>query len=248
MQCTTSALFAWNVHRNPTVCSLVGQRKPATERDVVNTRPLLRSLVTIAATAGLAGCVTQDPFGLPRLDSPSAQRGPSTTLYYGYGPYARYGYNPYAPYGYGYGYHPYGYYPYYYGSRHFGSDYYAERPYPWPGYAPYPGGTYCQDANRDGRCDVLVNRAPPQRPRDQQQLEGDIFERLRDRIEARNGASPTAPVLPRPNSEPRRPPPPIKVAPPKASPPPAPRPATEPVARPERPAKRRPGVVQTEEP
>ena len=111
------------------------------------------ALVGAAVLAALAGCASQDPFGLPELTprgtSPTVQVYPSYGSGYGYG----YGYG--YPYGYqpghGYGYpDPYhvaqGPYPYAYGYRY--------------GYNPYPRYVVvpCADNNRDGRCDSR----PPQ--------------------------------------------------------------------------------------
>ena len=192
----------------------------------METRNVLRSLPAIAVAAVLAGCVYQDPFSLPPLGSPGAQHGTSTTVYYGYGPYPRYGY--------GYGYNPYNY-PYYYGS-----DYLAH-PYAPPTYLPYPGGPYCRDANRDGRCD-MQSSAPDRNP----EPDADVFERLRDRIDARAGAGPTTPA-PVPSAIPRRPPPAPKVAPPKTSSPQATRVEDAPASRPQQPAKRRSIVIPADE-
>jgi len=194
----------------------------------VDTQNVLRFLSAIAVAAVLTGCAYQDPYSLPPLGSPGAQHGPSTTLYYGYGPYPRYGY--------GYGYNPYNYYPYYYGSE------YLAHPYAPPSYLPYPSGPYCRDANRDGRCDV--RRDPPDR---NQEPDADVFERLRDRIDARAGAGPTTPA-PAPSAILRRPPPPPKVAPPKASAPQSARPDADPARRAEPPAKRRSVLIPTDEP
>jgi hypothetical protein len=187
------------------------------------TRSILRSLSAVAVAAVLTGCVTQDPYGLPPLGSPEVQHGPSTTPYYGYG------YGSYSRHGYGYS--PYDYYPYGYGSQYYGSGYRAQ---------PYPSGPYCRDANRDGRCDV--RRDPPDR---NQEPDADVFERLRDRIDTRAGASPDVPA-PTPNAVPRRPPPPPKVAPPKTPQPQGARPEAEPDSRLERPLKWRSIVIQTD--
>lgn len=97
------------------------------------------TLLTLAGSA-LAGCVYQDPFALPPLQS-SGGAGPSYgSSYFGSGSYYGSHYDPRFGYYYGRGY------PGYYSS-------YGPLPYPSPGYAPYPRGPYCVDANRDGRCD-----------------------------------------------------------------------------------------------
>jgi len=212
----------------PTVSSLAGSSDPTTERAVVETRNVLRSLPAIAVAAVLAGCAYQDPFSLPTLGSPGAQHGTSTTVYYGYGPYPRYGY--------GYGYNPYSTYPYYYGSE------YLAHPYAPPAYVPYPSGPYCRDANRDGRCDVQSS-APDRNT----EPDADVFERLRDRIDARAGADPTT-SAPVPSAIPKRPPPAPKIAPPPNSAPQAARPAADPARLAEPPAKRRSSLIPTDEP
>lgn len=181
----------------------------------------------------MAGCAFQDPFALPSLGSPAPQGGASTFLYYGYGPYPRYGY--------GYGYSPYDYSrynPYRYG---YDSGYVAPT-YPPPGYLPYPGGPYCQDANRDGRCDDRI--APPAR---NQPVDAGVFERLRNRLDARTSGVPAVPA-PTVGTAPRRPPPPPKVAPPKAAPPVAIQPSNDATRRDEQPAKRRSTRVPVVEP
>ena len=106
------------------------------------------ALVGAAVLAALAGCASQDPFGLPELtprgSTPSIQVYPNYGSGYGNG------------YGYGYGY-PSGYRPgYRYG---YADPYYAAQgPYPYAygyGYNPYPRYVVvpCADNNRDGRCD-----------------------------------------------------------------------------------------------
>ncbi|MGI9245929.1 MAG: hypothetical protein ACR2I8_04395 [Steroidobacteraceae bacterium] len=109
----------------------------------------------LPVAAALAGCAYQEPLSLPPLGAPGVQRSAPYSGYGAYDPYfsvygsQRYGY--YDPrYGYVYGgrYDPrYAYPP--------GYAYYSAPglPYPIPGYAPYPRGPYCIDANRDGRCD-----------------------------------------------------------------------------------------------
>lgn len=122
------------------------------------TRIVRIGLLAIPAIALLAGCVLQDPFGLPPLGSGPASSA-SSSFYYGsgYGAYdPRYGY-----YGSRYGYPAYRYdpllgyatpgYAYYYGP---GYGYYR----------PYPRGPYCVDANRDGRCDTRPPRDDDQPP------------------------------------------------------------------------------------
>jgi hypothetical protein len=204
----------------------------------VDTRDVLRALPAVAIAAVLTGCAYQDPFSLPPLGAPGVQQGPSTTLYYGHGPYPRYGYG----YGYGYNYNPYTYYPYYYGSGYrYGSGYGAQ-PYPPTAYLPYPGGPYCRDANRDGRCDA--QSSPPER---NPQQGADVFERLRDRIETRAGAAPAVPPS-KQGTFPGRPPPPPKVAPPKTSPAPAARTESEPARPPNRPGRTRSPDVTGVEP
>ena len=83
----------------------------------LNGRYALQSLSALAIAAIMAGCAYQDPFSLPTLGSPGAGPGPSTSVYYGYGPAGRYGHYPY-------GYSGYNQYPYYYGSG------YPAQPYP----------------------------------------------------------------------------------------------------------------------
>jgi len=119
-------------------------------------RSVRAALVGTAALAALAGCASQDPFGLPDLTPQGAQ--PSVQVYPGYG------------YGYGTGY-PNGY-PLAYG---YGNPYYAAQgPYPYErGYAYHPNPLYiavpCADGNRDGRCDTQ----PPKKHHDRDQDGGD---------------------------------------------------------------------------
>ena len=182
------------------------------------------SLVVIAAV--IAGCAYQDPFALPPLGSPGSQGGPSTTAYYGRGPYPAYsGYG----YGYGYGNNPYD----YYRNNSYLRDGYAVLPYPPGAYPPYPGGPYCRDANRDGRCDLRTDAPQPD-----QRHDASVFEQLRDRLDARDGAGQAPPPTPAPTTLPRRPPPPIKVVPPKPSQPAVAQPNTD-IRRAEQPAKAR---------
>jgi hypothetical protein len=135
--------------------------------DVQIIRRVSAVLAGTAALATLAGCASQDPFGLPDLTPTGGQPGIYGYPAYGYGPgtgypngyllgYDAYG-NPYYtapgpyPYGYGYGY-GYGYSHGYAYDRH-------------PRYIPVP----CADDNRDGRCDTR----PPKKHRQQDHDGGD---------------------------------------------------------------------------
>ena len=74
---------------------------------------LRQALVVLSAAAMLAGCVVQEPFDLPPLDSPSHPSSPSFQYGYGgaYGYGGTYGYGSYFHPGYAYRYDPrYGYY------------------------------------------------------------------------------------------------------------------------------------------
>lgn len=195
---------------------------PTTERAVVVHRHVLRSLSTVAVAAMLAGCASQEPFGLPPLGSPVATKGTSTTMYYGYGTYPRYDH------------YPNHYYPYVYRSA------YAEYPYR-PDYHSYSRGPFCRDANRDGYCDV--RRDPPER----EEQDADVFGQLRDALDARAGAGP-AKSAPAPTTLPGRTPPPPKVAPPNTSPAPAARVEPQPARRFEQPTRKRPPLIHTDEP
>jgi hypothetical protein len=97
-------------------------------------RNLSLALLAVATVAGTAGCVSQpwqlpDPYGYGSGAGTTSQQHPYGSGAYGYG--SRYGYGS----------------PYYYSYRQ-GAPYY----YPGYAYPPYPG-SYCRDANRDGRCD-----------------------------------------------------------------------------------------------
>jgi len=120
------------------------------------------ALVGTAVLAALAGCVSQDSFGLPDLTPRDASPGAQVFPGYGFG----YGYG----YGYGAGY-PNVYQPGYGNVYCHSSPYYAAQgPYPYGyGYAynPYPRYILvpCADSNGDGRCDAH----PPKKHRDRDQ-------------------------------------------------------------------------------
>lgn len=130
------------------------------------------ALVGTAVLVAMAGCVSQESFGLPELTQPRSA-APGVQVYpgigygngYGYGVGGSYGYpNGYQP-GYGYadpfyagqGMYPYGYYRYPYNS--------------YPQYIVIP----CADSNSDGRCD----RKPP-KDRDHQGNDGQGGNHVRD--------------------------------------------------------------------
>jgi len=133
-----------------------------------------KALVGTAVLAALAGCATQDTFGLPDLTPrgapPTAQVYSNYSTGYGFG--YGYGYpNGYRQ-GYGYGY-PSDYRPGY-GYPHYA----ALGPYPYAygyGYNPYPRYVVvpCPDNNRDGRCDS--------RPRKDTDHQGDGHDGSHDR-------------------------------------------------------------------
>jgi hypothetical protein len=126
-------------------------------------RSVRAALAGTAALATLAGCASQDPFGLPELTPQGAPPGIYGYPAYGYGPGAGYPNdyrlrydawgNPYYaaqgpyPYGYGYGY---------------GYGYAYDRN---PRYVFVP----CADDNRDGRCDTR----PPKKHGEQDHDGGD---------------------------------------------------------------------------
>ena len=107
---------------------------------------LRRILFALSAGSALAGCVYQDPFALPPLESSGGAAHSSPYHYGGSGYYGSgfYGTGRYDDPRVGYYYRP--------GYPGYDSSY-GPRPYPAPGYVPYPRGPYCIDANRDGRCD-----------------------------------------------------------------------------------------------
>jgi len=113
-----------------------------------------KALVGTAVLAALAGCASQDTFGLPDLTPrgapPTAQVYSNYSTGYGFGYGSGYGYPYYAtqgpyPYAYGYGYNPY------------------------PRYVVVP----CPDNNRDGHCDS--------RPRKDTDHQGDGHDGSHDR-------------------------------------------------------------------
>jgi len=103
----------------------------------------LKTLIAMAAIAGLAGCAYQDPLAVPNPYATHGSRpGGTSSPYFFYG-----GMSPYPQY-YGYGAaDPYSYYRYGYPTYRYG--------YPTYGYYSYPRYPvhYCPDVNRDGRCD-----------------------------------------------------------------------------------------------
>jgi len=101
-------------------------------------RNLSLTLLAVAAVAGTAGCVSQpwqlpDPYGYGSGAGATSREYPYGNGTYGYGYGSQYGYGS----------------PYYYSYRQGAPYYYPGRGYVYP---PYPG-SYCRDANRDGRCD-----------------------------------------------------------------------------------------------
>lgn len=156
------------------------------------------ALVGTAVLAAMAGCVSQESFGLPELTqprsaAPGVQVHPGIGYGYGYGVGGSYGYpNGYYQPGYGYadpfyagqGMYPYGYYRYPYNS--------------YPQYIVVP----CADSNSDGRCD----RKPP-KDRDHHGNDGQGGDHDRDNrpVPPRyaRGAAPDARSNSVPNTRPR---------------------------------------------
>ncbi len=112
------------------------------------------ALVGTAVLAAMAGCVSQESFGLPEL-TPSRSAGPGVQVYPGIGYGSAYGYGVGGGYGYPNGYPPgYGYADPFYAGQ--GMYPYGSYRYPYNSYPQYIV-VPCADSNSDGRCD----RKPP---------------------------------------------------------------------------------------
>jgi hypothetical protein len=114
-------------------------------------------LVGTAVLAAMAGCVSQESFGLPEL-TPPRSAAPGVQVYpgIGYGNGYGYGYGVGGSYGYPNGYYQpgYGYAdPFYSGQGMYPYSYYRYPYNSYPQYIVVP----CADSNSDGRCD----RKPP---------------------------------------------------------------------------------------
>jgi hypothetical protein len=144
MKLEQSAVRSGNDRALDAVLHSDGTGNHSSRSAVQMTKSAGKALVGAAVLAALAGCASQDTFGLPDLTPRGAQ--PAVQVYPNYG----------AGYGYGYGY-PNGY-RQGYGYGYADPYYAAPGPYPYAygyGYNPYPRyvAVPCGDSNRDGRCD-----------------------------------------------------------------------------------------------
>ncbi len=112
------------------------------------------ALVGTVVLAAMAGCASQESFGLPEL-TPPRSASPGVQVYPGIGYGNGYGYGVGGSYGYPNGYPPgYGYAdPFYAGQGMYPYGYYRNPYNSYPQYVVVP----CADGNGDGRCD----RKPP---------------------------------------------------------------------------------------